>query len=248
MDNKIEIYGIHAILEAIENRRNIEKVWLLKGSKSSLFQRLEQSIRVNSISHSYVPKERLDRFKTKNHQGAIASISRIEFIEIEELIENASKSTDYPSFILLDGITDPRNVGAILRTCAATGVNGLIISHSRSAPINDTSIKTSAGGAFKVPISRVNHLKDAVFLLKSYNIQTIAVIEKASKNLYNLKMHEATAIIMGSEDKGIQNSLIKLCDASVKLPMEKEIDSLNVSVACGVVLYEKKRQQIILNE
>jgi len=244
MEDKIEIYGIHAILEAIESETNIEKVWLLKGNRGSLFQRLEQSLRQNNIPHSYVPKERLERFKNKNHQGAIATISKIEFIEVEELIESAFKNNDSPTFILLDGITDARNVGAILRSCAATGVNGLIIPQTGSAPINDDTIKTSAGGAFKVPISRVNHLKDAVYLLKSYKTQIIAVSEKSNENLFDLKIEKAAAIIMGSEDKGIQSSLLKICDSSIKLPMEKGVDSLNVSVACGIVLYEKIRQQL----
>ena len=244
MEDKIEIYGIHAILEAIESETNIEKVWLLKGNRGSLFQRLEQSLRQNNIPHSYVPKERLERFKNKNHQGAIATISKIEFIEVEELIESAFKNNDSPTFILLDGITDARNVGAILRSCAATGVNGLIIPQTGSAPINDATIKTSAGGAFKVPISRVNHLKDAVYLLKSYKTQIIAVSEKSNENLFDLKIEKSAAIIMGSEDKGIQSSLLKICDSSIKLPMEKGVDSLNVSVACGIVLYEKIRQQL----
>ena len=207
---------------------------------------MEQSLRQNNISHSYVPKERLDRFKNKNHQGAIATISKIKFIEIEVLIENAFKINDFPTFILLDGITDARNVGAILRSCAATGVNGLIIPQTGSAPINDATIKTSAGGAFKVPISRVNHLKDAVYLLKTYESQIIGISEKSNENLFSLSFEKASAIIMGSEDRGIQSSLLKMCDNSVKLPMEKGIDSLNVSVACGIVLYEKKRQQLIL--
>jgi len=244
MENNIEIYGIHAIIEAINSGTNIEKVWLLKGNKGSLFKRLEHSLRQSDIPHSYVPKERLERFRNKTHQGAVANISKIEFVEIEELIENAFKKTKSPTFILLDGITDARNVGAILRSSAATGVNGLIIPQTGSAPINDATIKTSAGGAFKVPISRVNHLKDVVYLLKSYNVQVIAVSEKAEKNLFDIKIEKASAVIMGSEDKGIQNGLIKLCDASVKLPMEEEIDSLNVSVACGVILYEKIRQQL----
>ena len=245
MKDTIEIYGIHAILEAIETETNLEKVWLLKGNRGSLFQRLEQSLRQNNISHSYVPKERLDRFKNKNHQGAIATISKIKFIEIEVLIENAFKINDFPTFILLDGITDARNVGAILRSCAATGVNGLIIPQTGSAPINDATIKTSAGAAFKVPISRVNHLKDAVYLLKTYETQIIGISEKSNENLFSLSFEKASAIIMGSEDRGIQSSLLKMCDNSVKLPMEKGIDSLNVSVACGIVLYEKKRQQLI---
>ena len=244
MRNSFDIYGIHSIIEAIESDVNIEKIWLQKGKKGSLFQRLEKLIRINSISCSYVPSEKLIRLRNKNHQGAIALVSKIDFVNIEKLIENAFLQTSRPTFLLLDGITDSRNFGAIIRSCAAASVNGVIIPQSGSALINDLSVKTSSGGIFKVPISRVNHLKDAIFILKSFNTNIIAVSEKSDNNLFESKLKKATAFIIGSEDRGINNGLMKLADTSLKLPMFNSMDSLNVSVASGIILYEKIRQNL----
>ena len=244
MKNSFNIYGIHAILEAVKSNVSIEKIWLQKGKKGSLFQRLEKLIRINNISCSYVPSEKLIKLKDKNHQGAIALISQIEFMNIEKLIENGFSQTSNPTFLLLDGITDSRNFGAIIRSCAATSVNGVIIPQTGSALINDLSVKTSSGGIFKVPISRVNHLKDAIFILRSFNTNIIAISEKSDNNLFDSKLKKPTAFIMGSEDRGINNGLLKLSDTSVKLPMFNSMDSLNVSVASGIILYEKIRQNL----
>ena len=244
MENTFEIYGIHPIIEAIESGITIQKTWLQKGKKGFLFQRLEKSLRDNNIPFSYVPPEKLIKIKDKNHQGAVALISKIEFINIENLIEEAFLKTNIPTFLLLDGITDSRNLGAILRSSAASSVNGVIIPQTGIALINEQSIKTSAGGVFKVPISRISHLKDAIHILKSFDTEIIAVSEKSNINLFDVKLNKATAFIMGSEDKGINNGLMKLADISVKLPMFNSIDSLNVSVTSGIVLYEKIRQNL----
>ena len=244
MENTFEIYGIHPIIEAIESGITIQKTWLQKGKKGFLFHRLEKSLRDNNIPFSYVPPEKLIKIKDKNHQGAVALISKIEFINIENLIEEAFLKTNIPTFLLLDGITDSRNLGAILRSSAASSVNGVIIPQTGIAPINEQSIKTSAGGVFKVPISRISHLKDAIHILKSFDTEIIAVSEKSNINLFDVKLNKATAFIMGSEDKGINNGLMKLADISVKLPMFNSIDSLNVSVTSGIVLYEKIRQNL----
>lgn len=244
MKNTFEIYGIHSVIEAIDSGINIQKIWLQKGKKGSLFQRLEKSLRDSNIPFSYVPPEKLIKIKDKNHQGVVAIISKIDYINIEKLIEEAFLKNTIPTFLLLDGITDSRNMGAILRSSAAASVNGVIIPQTGIAPINEKSIKTSAGGIFKVPISRVSHLKDAIYILKSFNTEIIAVSEKSNINLFDIKLNKATAFIMGSEDKGINNGLMKLADISVKLPMSNSIDSLNVSVTSGIVLYEKIRQNL----
>ena len=244
MKNSFDIYGIHSIIEAIESNVGIEKIWLQEGKKGSSFQRLEKLIRINNISCSYVPSEKLIKLKDKNHQGAIALISQIDYVNIEKLIDNAFSQTSNPTFLLLDGITDSRNFGAIIRSCAAASVNGVIIPQTGSALINNLSVKTSSGGIFKVPISKVNHLKDAIFILKSFNTNIIAVSEKSNNNLFDSKLKRPTAFIMGSEDKGINNGLMKLSDTSLKLPMFNSMDSLNVSVASGIILYEKMRQNL----
>ena len=235
-----EIYGIRAIMEAIIQDKTIDKIWLLKGQQGSLFKHLEQKIHEKGISFSYVPVERLERFSHQNHQGAVARIAPINFVSLEELIEN--NSSEKATYLLLDGITDARNLGAIIRTAAAVGVSGIVLPQTGSAPVNADTVKTSAGGIFSVPLVKVNHLKDALFLFQAHDIKTIAVSEKVKKTTYEIKFDGPLALIMGSEDKGIQKGLLKMADTTVKLPMSDQMDSLNVSVACGVVLYEIQRQ------
>ena len=236
----MEIYGIRAIMEAIAQDKSIDKIWLLKGQQGHLFKLLEQKILEKGISHSYVPQERLERFSQNNHQGAVARIAPINFVAFEELVEN---NTDEKSvYLLLDGITDTRNLGAIMRTAAAVGVRGIILPQTGSAPVNADTVKTSAGGIFSVPLAKVNHLKDAFFLLQAHNIKTIAVSEKATKTAYAIDFEGPLALVMGSEERGIQKGLLQMADEAVKLPMSEQMESLNVSVACGVILYEVQRQ------
>ena len=160
------IFGLRAIIEAIDSGSTINKVYLQKGLRGSLFFELETLIKKEQITTSFVPVEKLDRLsKNKNHQGAVAQISPIEFADLEKLIETSLEATDAPLFLLLDQISDVRNFGAIIRTAECTGVNGIIIQQGGSAPINAETIKTSAGAAFKLPISRVNHIKDAIYML-----------------------------------------------------------------------------------
>ena len=236
-----EIYGIRAIMEAIVQEKTIDKIWILKGKQGPLFKQLEQKIHEKRISFSYVPVERLNRFAHQNHQGVVARIAPINFVPLEELIEqNADKEAVY---LILDGITDTRNLGAILRTAAAVNVRGIILPQTGSAPINSDTVKTSAGGIFSIPLVKVNHLKDALFLFQAHEIKTIAVNEKSEKIVYDFEFDGPIALLMGSEDKGIQKGILKMVDASVKLPMSDQMDSLNVSVACGIMLYELQRQK-----
>ncbi len=148
------------------------------------------------------------------------------------------------SFLLLDGVTDVKNFGAIIRTAACTGVKSIIVAEKGSAPINAATVKTSAGGVFNIPICKVAHIKDAVFLLQAYGIQTVGANEKADQLIYDINLKQPTAIVMGSEDRGINPSTLKVLDQVIKLPMSGEIASLNVSVACGALLYEVVRQKL----
>jgi 23S rRNA (guanosine2251-2'-O)-methyltransferase len=241
-----EIYGIRAILEAIVQEQPLDKIWLLKGQQGPLFKSLEKKIYENGISHSYVPIERLERFSHKNHQGAVARIAPIQFQSLEGLIEKniEQKST----YLLLDGITDTRNLGAILRTASATGVKGVILPQTGSAPINANTVKASAGGIFSVPLVKVKHLKDAIYMLQAAKIKIVALTEKTDQTLFKNDFKSSVAMIMGSEDRGIHPSLVKLSNEKVKLPMNENISSLNVSVACGVVLYEIQRQRYYNNK
>ena len=160
-------------------------------------------LREQSISHSYVPKERLDRFNAKNHQGAIAAISPIEFVSIKEMIEKALVATKTPLFLLLDHITDTRNLGAIIRTASATGVAGIILPQTGSARITSDTIKTSAGAIFSVPLAKVEHLKDAIYQLQANEIKTVGITEKAIDTIFAKKLNSPLALVMGSEEKGI---------------------------------------------
>ena len=238
-----EIFGVRAIIECIEANQNLEKVYLLKDQRSPLFKQLEKLLREKKVAHSYVPIERLDRFSKKNHQGAVDTISPISYVNLERLIEEILMKNTTPIFLLLDNITDTRNLGAIIRSASATGVSGVILPQTGSARINSDTVKTSAGALFSVPIAKVDHLKDAIYLLQAHNIQSIAISEKASETVYELDFKKPVALIMGSEEKGISKGILNIVKEKAKLPMDGAIHSLNVAVACGSVLYEIIRQR-----
>ncbi|MDC3285394.1 23S rRNA (guanosine(2251)-2'-O)-methyltransferase RlmB [Flavobacteriaceae bacterium] len=245
MTENTTIFGLRAIIEAIDSGSTLNKVYLQKGLRGSLFFELETRIKKERITTSFVPVEKLDRLsKNKNHQGAVAQISPIAFADLEKLIDISLESTATPLFLLLDQISDVRNFGAIIRTAECTGVNGIIIQQSGSAPINAETIKTSAGAAFKIPICRVNHIKDAIYTLQASDIKIVAASEKTEDLIYAIDLKQPIAIVMGSEHRGINPSVLKIVDYTAKLPLLGTIDSLNVSVACGAFLYETTRQRL----
>ncbi|AJR02475.1 23S rRNA (guanosine(2251)-2'-O)-methyltransferase RlmB [Siansivirga zeaxanthinifaciens] len=244
MQDQTQIFGIRAIIEAINAGEIIDKVFLQKGLKGELFSELEFVLRQKSINSSYVPVEKLNRLTKGNHQGAVAQISPIAFHDLETLVTEVVESGKTPLFLLLDQLSDVRNFGAIIRTAECTGVNGIIIQKKGGAPVNGDTIKTSAGAVFKVPICKVDHIKDAVFFMQASDIKVIAATEKTNDTLYDVSFKEPCAIIMGSEDRGINPSILKVVDAKAKLPLLGDIESLNVSVACGAFLYEAVRQRL----
>lgn len=243
MEKTTYIYGIRAIIEAIESNKELSKVYLLKDADGVLMSQLKTIARQNNITVSYVPIEKLDHLAQGNHQGAVASISPVDFHDLEAILENTDLNAK-PLFLLLDGVTDVRNFGGIIRTAECTGVKAIVIAESGSAPVNAATIKTSAGAVFNIPICKVNHIKDAVFLMQAYGITTVGATEKASQLLYDVDLNNSIAIVMGSEDRGINPSTLKVLSHQVKLPMHGEIASLNVSVACGAMLYEAVRQKL----
>lgn len=243
MEKETTVFGIRAIIEAIKSNETIDKVFIQKGLRGELFQELEHLLRKEGINFSYVPIEKLNRLTRGNHQGAVAQISPIAFHNIDDLVMQVIESGKTPLFLLLDQLSDVRNFGAIVRTAECTGVNGIIIQKKGGAPINGDTIKTSAGAIFKMPICKVDHIKDAVFHMQSSGIKVIAASEKANDFLYDVSFKEPCAIIMGSEGRGINPSVLKVVDARAKLPILGEIESLNVSVACGAFLYEALRQR-----
>lgn len=243
MEKETTIFGIRAIIEAIKSGENIDKIFLQKGLKGDLFTELEQLIRQERLNASYVPVEKLNRLSKKNHQGAVAQIAPISFYDIEDLVLNVIESGKTPLFLLLDQLSDVRNFGAIIRTAECTGVSGIIIQKKGGAPVNGDTVKTSAGAIFKIPICKVDHIKDAVFHMQASGIKVIAATEKTDNTIYDVSFNEPCAIIMGSEGKGINPSVLKVADEKAKLPILGEIESLNVSVACGAFLYEAVRQR-----
>jgi 23S rRNA (guanosine2251-2'-O)-methyltransferase len=239
------IFGLRAIIEAINSGSTLNKVYLQKGLRGNLFFELESLVKKNRIATSFVPVEKLDRLsKNQNHQGAVAQISPVEFADLESLLEKSLAASTTPLFIILDQISDVRNFGAIIRSAECTGVTGIIIQQSGSAPINAETIKTSAGAAFKVPICRVSHIKDAIYTLQASEIAIVAATEKTDNLIYDIDLNKPLAIVMGSEHKGVNPSVLKIVDEKAKLPLYGEIDSLNVSVACGAFLYETIRQRL----
>ena len=244
MEKNLDIYGIRTVIEAIRSgEKTIDKIFIQIGLTGRLINELEALIRKNKLKSSYVPTQKLNRLSKKNHQGVIARISPIKFYEINQIIEKIEDKKD-ALILILDQINDVRNFGAIIRTAEVSGVDAIIIQNQSSAPINADTVKTSAGGVFNVPICKVSHIKDAIYHLKSSKIMIIAASEKAEKNIYDLSLKKSLAIIMGSEQRGISPSVLKLSDEMVKLPMFGKIESLNVSVASGIFLYEVIRQRI----
>ena len=239
-----EIYGIRTVIEAIKAQKAIDKIFIQKGLQGSLVKELESLIQHSGISPSYVPVQKLNKLSSKNHQGVVALISPVDFMALEELVERVLSETEMPLFLLLDQVTDVRNFGAIIRTAECCGVHGVIIQNKGSAPVNADTVKTSAGAVFNIPIAKVSHLKDALYYFKSSGIQIVAATEKTAQSVYDIRLDLPTAIIMGSEESGISTSLLKIADHKVKLPLLGTVDSLNVSVACGVFLYEAVRQRM----
>ncbi|MEJ2585940.1 MAG: 23S rRNA (guanosine(2251)-2'-O)-methyltransferase RlmB [Robiginitalea sp.] len=243
MDKETHIYGIRAVLEAIQAGKAIDRIYLQKGLQGKLSQELQARARKAGVRISYVPGQRLDRFRDRNHQGAVAVISPVEFLDYQKLTDQILSEKEAPLLLLLDGVSDVRNLGAIIRTAACTGVDGIILPDSGSAPVTADTIKTSAGAVFNVPMAKTPHIKDAVYYLQASGVQVVAATEKAKDSVFDSDLTPATAIVMGSEGKGVSPAVLKAANRTARLPILGSIASLNVSVACGVFLYEVVRQR-----
>lgn len=244
MQKETTIFGIRAVIEAIKSGENIDKVFVQKGLRGDLFGELEQLLKKERLNVSHVPVEKLNRLSKKNHQGVVAQIAPITFHSLEDLVMQTFEKGTTPLFLLLDQLSDVRNFGAIVRTAECSGVSGIIIQKKGGAPVNGDAVKTSAGAIFNIPICKVDHIKDAVFYLQGSGVKVIAATEKSDNYLYDISFKEPCAIIMGSEGRGINPSVLKVADERVKLPILGDIESLNVSVACGAFLYEAVRQRL----
>lgn len=237
------IFGLHPVLEAVKSKKPIDKLYIQKGMASSKIDAILNYLDQEAVSVNYVPIEKLDRLIRSNHQGIIASISPISFKTLEEVVEERLENKKDPVFIILDQVSDVRNFGAILRTAECTGVDAVIIQKKGGAPVSGDTVKASAGAIFNLAICKVDHIKDAIFYLQGSGVKTIAATEKTSQTIFDTDLTGPLAIIMGSEGKGVSKSVLSLVDQSASLPVLGEINSLNVSVACGVFLYEMIRQR-----
>ncbi len=238
------IYGTRAVMEAIKAGRQIERILIQKGISNDLIRELLQVIRAKNLSFSYVPQEKLNRLSTKNHQGVICLLSSVEYASLDNIVHAVFSEGREPFLLLLDQITDVRNFGAIARTAECAGVHALIIPEKGNAPITSDAMKTSAGALNHVPVCRERDLKKTITYLRESGITVIACTEKATKLIYEVDIKGPVALIMGSEEDGISDALLRSADELVKIPMKGEIGSLNVSVAAGVAMYEVVRQKI----
>lgn len=243
MSKEQTIFGVHPVWEAIQAGKEIDKLYIQKDIENSTIKKALEKLEGKSTQIQEVPIEKLNRLTKGNHQGIVAVISPIKVHDFEEVVERVLATKTNPIFLVLDQISDVRNFGAIIRTAECTGVDAIIVQKKGGAPISGDTVKTSAGAIFNVPICKVDHIKDAIFYFKASGVHTIAATERGNKTIYEADSKKPIAIIMGSEGRGVSRSVIKEVDATISLPLLGEINSLNVSVACGAILYEIVRQR-----
>ena len=229
------IYGRRSIKEALQNNLDIQKVFVKKNAKN--LEKIIFELNRKKIPISFVPLVKLDKLTKGNHQGVVCQVSPIKTKSLEDLDEFLQNST-IVKILILDGVTDTRNFGSIIRNAECFGVDGIIISKTGSAPINDEVVKTSSGAIFNIQIFKVDLFIDANLILKDQKFTILGADEKSMKSLTEIKIEKKTAIILGSEGKGISYSVLKNCDERFKIPITGKIESLNVAVASGIILYD----------
>ena len=237
------IFGTRAVMEAIHAGKEIEKIFVQSGLNNDLIKELIALAKSKQVQLSFTPQQKLDRLSSKNHQGVICLLSVVQYANLDNLISNAYEEGRDPFFLILDRITDVRNFGAIVRSAECAGLDGIIIPNKGNAPLTADAMKTSAGALNHMPICREFDLSRTIRRLKENGIQVIACTEKAEKTLYETNLSGPVAIILGSEEDGISNQLIKDADHLAKIPMRGNIASLNVSVSAGIALFEVIRQK-----
>ncbi len=243
MDNYI--FGIRPLLESLDSGQIPEKVLIQQGLTGDTFQQLFAKIRAMKIPFQYVPSARLNKVTSKNHQGVIAIMPVIGYQSLEALLPGILESGETPLLVLLDGITDVRNMGAIARTAECAGVHALVIPEKGGAPVNADAVKASAGALSRIPVCKESNLLQAIAFLRECGIKLLALDDKGKTSLYETELTGPLAVIMGAEDKGVSAAVRKLSDTVVSIPMKGHIASLNVSVATGIVVFETQRQRML---
>jgi 23S rRNA (guanosine2251-2'-O)-methyltransferase len=237
------IYGIRPVMEAIVAGKEVERVFIHRQAKGEAMQELKTLLKENNIPWQEVPVEKLNRLTRKNHQDVVCFISSISYSQIEDVIQSIFDKGKAPLILLLDRITDVRNFGAIARTAECSGVDAIVIPEHGAAQVTGDAIKTSAGALNVIPVCRVKSLRNTLNYLKDSGLKLFAATEKGNKFTYETDYTAPSAIILGSEENGISNDLLNLSDEKIKIPLSGTIASLNVSVACGMILHEVIRQR-----
>lgn len=240
------VFGTRAVIEAIRSGKEIESLYVQRGVGGGLISELKELLNQYNITAQQVPVEKLNRLTMKNHQGVVAFISPITYQRIEDIIPQIFEKGETPLILILDSITDVRNMGAIARTAECSGVHAIVVPAKGSAQINPDAIKTSAGALYKIPVCRHDNFMQTVRFIQESGLQLVCCTEKTKEYIYQPDYTAPTAIIMGSEEDGVRNEIIRIADYLAKIPMYGEIESLNVSVATGVILYEAIRQRLSL--
>ncbi|MEO5600143.1 MAG: 23S rRNA (guanosine(2251)-2'-O)-methyltransferase RlmB [Cyclobacteriaceae bacterium] len=248
MEKTEMIYGTRAVIEAIKAGKEIEKVMIQSSLANDLIKELISVARENQVPYTFVPQEKLKKFSTKNHQGVICLLASVTYASLDNLIDLAYSEGREPFLLILDRVTDVRNFGAIARTAECAGVDGIVIGEKGNAPITGDAMKTSAGALNHLSICREKDLKKTMKFLRENGIRIIACTEKASQSIYDIELTGPIAMIMGSEEDGISDTLLQDADELVKIPMKGKIASLNVSVATGVAIYEVVRERSSLRK
>ncbi|MBO7432389.1 MAG: 23S rRNA (guanosine(2251)-2'-O)-methyltransferase RlmB [Salinivirgaceae bacterium] len=237
------IFGIRAIIEAIRFGKQVDKILMKIGQNNELTQELTELIRQNNIPVQRVPVERLDRITRKNHQGVIALMSPVAFCQVENIVAQAFENGKMPFIVALDGVTDVRNFGAIVRSAECAGVDAIVVPEKGASRIGPDAVKTSAGALHKVPICRTSSLKKTLQMLMDSGLTICGATEKTDNLYYNQTLTGPLCLVMGAEDTGLNDEVMRICEPLLKIPILGSIESLNVSAAAAVLMFEVVRQR-----
>lgn len=235
------------MVNAIEQGKALDRIYISSKIHNDSIKEIKSLASQNNIPVNYVPVEKLNSFNVEDHDGIVALISKVHYQDLQQIISWVVEKGEVPLFLILDGITDIRNIGGIARTAFCTGVHAIIIPDKGVGALNEDAVLTSAGALEKIAVCRVNSLMKAVDELHLNGIKVLASEMTATKNIFDIDFKEPVAIIMGSEEKGIYPALMKVCDERFKIPMSGDFESLNVSVATGMILYEAMKQRVFKN-